>query len=237
MIKVLVIEDEMVAAQALVQHVCRVPGFEVVGHVRTGADALHLLATTDVDLVILDMYLPDLHGLELLRRIRGSGDAVDVVVTTRSRDLDVVSAAVSFGVSHYLVKPFTFETVRRRLEQLQAYRAALSRSGSVVVQQDIDELLHRLRDTPTAGLPAGISSDSLGVVMAAMRRAGEESMSAVEVAEALGSSRVTARRYLEYLADAGLVARSPRYGGVGRPEIEYRLLPSGSQGDAAHGRT
>ena len=128
-IRVLIVEDEPAAAEALVLHVGRVPGFGVAGHVSTGADALRRVVAGGVDLVLLDIYLPDMSGLEVLRRLRAAGLTVDVVATTRARDLSVVQAAVSFGVTQYLVKPFTSAAVRQKLDRYAAYRASLADAG------------------------------------------------------------------------------------------------------------
>lgn len=249
-IRVLIVEDEPTAAEALGLHVGRVPGFGVVGQVRTGGDALRRVTAGGVDLVLLDIHLPDVSGLEVLRRLRAGGHTVDVVATTRARDLSVVQAAVSFGVTQYLVKPFTSGAVRQKLERYAAYRASLAGTDLPVAQGEIDNLLGVLRETPAAsgpasGLPKGISQASLQAVVAALRTAVEEdatgaqptagsregleqcvgARSAAELAGVLGMSRVTTRRYLEYLVDAGLARRQARYGGTGRPEHEYRWLP------------
>ena len=210
-----------------------------------------------MDLVLLDIYLPDMSGLEVLRRLRAGGHTVDVVATTRARDLSVVQAAVSFGVTQYLVKPFTSAAVRQKLDRHSAYRASLAGSGLPVAQDEIDSLFGELRPgAATTGLPKGISQDSLQVVVAALRTAVENdatgahpaadqgadhgadqgvdqgvdqavagARSAAQLAGVLGMSRVTTRRYLEYLVDAGLARRQSRYGGAGRPESEYCWLP------------
>jgi response regulator of citrate/malate metabolism len=164
-------------------------------------------------------------GLELLRRVRAAGNPVDVIAVTQARDLAVVQAVVAFGAMQYLVKPFTFAAVRQKLERYQAYRALLAKNELLVAQQEIDNLLHTLRGSAADSLPKGISSESLQVVIAALRGAGENGgMSAVEVAGSAGASRVTARRYLEYLVESGFAERNPRYQGAGRPEVEYRLV-------------
>ena len=239
-IRVLIVEDEPTAAEALALHVGRVPGFGVAGHVRTGADALRAVAAGGLDLVLLDIYLPDMSGLEVLRRLRAGGHTVDVIATTRARDLSVVQAAVSFGVTQYLVKPFTSGAVRQKLERHAAYRASLTATGPAVAQGEIDSLFGALRGTAEAtGLPKGISHESLQTVVTALRTAlerdatgahpavdaGVGARSAAELAGALGMSRVTTRRYLEYLVDAGLARRQARYGSAGRPELEYVWLP------------
>jgi response regulator of citrate/malate metabolism len=222
-IDVLIVEDDLLTAEALAEYVSRLPGFAVAGHAGCGMDALHRLATNPVDLVLLDIYLPDMSGLDVLRRVRGAGNTVDVVAVTRARDLAVVQAAVSYGVTQYLVKPFTFSTVRQRLERYHAYRVRRADRALLVAQQDIDNLLGDLHDTAEGrGLPKGISRESLHAVVATVQdRGAGAGVSAAEVATTLGASRVTARRYLEYLVEAGLVRRRARYLGAGRPELEY----------------
>ena len=137
---------------------------------------------------------------------------------TSARDADVVRGAVTQGVVQYLLKPFTFATFRAKLEQYAGYRATLVESE--LDQEDVDALLGSLRTTATA-LPKGMSAETLREVTAVLRDA-DGGLSATEVADVVGASRVTSRRYLEHLADAGRVERQPRYGRSGRPEVEYR---------------
>jgi response regulator of citrate/malate metabolism len=225
-IDVLIVEDDLPSAEALAEYIDRLPGFALAGHARNGVDGLRRLAAGHVDLVLLDIYLPDITGLQVLRRLRGAGNTVDVVAVTRARDLAVVQAAVSYGVAQYLVKPFTFNSVRQRLERYEAFRAKKTEQAFLLAQTDIDTLLGRLRDAGDAGgLPKRISRESLHAVVATLNVPGEaRGTSASELAGVLGTSRVTARRYLEYLVDAGLVRRRARYREAGRPELEYTWL-------------
>jgi response regulator of citrate/malate metabolism len=220
-IRVLVVEDEPVAADAHRAYVERVPGFEVVDVVHTGADAVRRLADRDVDLVLLDLYLPDRHGLDLVRAMRAGGHPADVIAVTSARDLAVVRTAVSQGVVQYLLKPFAFAALRDRLERYAAYRAQLDAQASAGSQGEVDQMLSSLRGPGQADLPKGLSQPTLDAVVAVLRQ--QPQSSAAEVAEQVGASRVTARRYLEYLADTGAAIRTTRYGGTGRPEVEYRL--------------
>jgi response regulator of citrate/malate metabolism len=233
-ITVLVVEDEPTAGEALVRYVEQVKGFAVAGHVRTGAEALQRLSSDRVDLVMMDIYLPDMSGLEVLRRMRWAGNMADVVAVTRARDLSVVRAAASFGATQYLLKPFTFATVRQRLERYHRYRSALPEDEHRLAQHEIDQLLRGPRGGIGGDdLPKGISPESLRAVVSALEQAGPATgASAVEVADSSGTSRVTARRYLEYLHACGIVVRGARYGGAGRPEMEYRLRPSDHDGPA-----
>lgn len=223
-IGVLVVEDEPVAADAHRAYLERVPRFVVRAVVHTGAGAMRLLGdrTVVVDLVLLDMHLPDMHGLDVVRAMRAAGHRADVIAVTSARDLEVVRAAVSQGVVQYLLKPFTFAGLRDKLERYAAYRDHLA--GDVASgQHEVDRALATLRGNDPNSLPKGMSPESLDAVVAVLRPSGE-SFSAAEVASAVGASRVTARRYLEHLADSALVVRRSRYGGAGRPEVEYRWV-------------
>jgi response regulator of citrate/malate metabolism len=220
-IQVLVVEDDPIASAAHATYVGRVPGFAVAGIVATGRDALRHLAHCRTDLVLLDLNLPDLPGLEVCRAIRAAGRRVDVIAVTSARDLATVRIAVDQGVLQYLLKPFVFNTLRERLEGYAGYREELNRAGGTVAgQQDVDRLVSGLSPRPANRLPKGMSPQSLEAMIARLRSV-PGALSASEAAEPLGLSRVSARRYLEYLCDVGLATRTSRYGGTGRPEIEY----------------
>ncbi|MGY1663605.1 response regulator [Geodermatophilus sp. SYSU D00705] len=219
-VRVLVVEDEPVAAEAHRAYVDRTPGFGTVAVAGTGAAALDALARVPVDLVLLDMNLPDTHGVELCRRIRAAGVPVDVLAVTSARELSTVRAAAAHGVVGYLLKPFTYPALRDRLTAYAEYRARLSAAGDAAGQDEVDRVLGAVRPGRPAPLPKGMGRETLDAVVTAVRTS--EGLSAAETAELIGASRITARRYLEYLADTGLVDRAPRYGGAGRPELEYR---------------
>lgn len=220
-VRVLVIEDEALTAEAHAAYVGRIDGFELAGVVHSARDAMRHLAThPDVDLLLLDLHLPDGHGLGLLQKARAAGHRCDAIAVTSARDSDVVRHAVTQGVVLYLIKPFTFATFRSKLEQYAAYRTELAAAPTQVVQDEVDRLFGSLRPTGQA-LPKGMSAETLQQITAALRASGD-ALSATEVAQETGTSRVTARRYLEHLADSGLLDRRPRYGRSGRPEVEYR---------------
>jgi response regulator of citrate/malate metabolism len=224
-VRVLVVEDEALAAEAHASYVDRLDGFELAGAARSAVEAMRVLDQArergaPVDLVLLDLHLPDGHGLGLLQRLRAAGHLCDVIAVTAARDTDVVRHAVTQGVVLYLLKPFTFATFREKLEQYAAYRATIDSAPKQVVQDEVDRLLGSLRPTGST-LPKGMSPETLREVTAAVRDAAD-GLSASEVADLVGISRVTARRYLEHLVDVSAVDRRPRYGGGGgRPEVAY----------------
>ena len=230
-IRVLVVEDEAIAAAALAAYVGRLEGFVLAGTAPDGQSALRLLtefsaAGDPVELVLLDMNLPDLHGLDIARRMRSAGILADIIAITAVRELAIVRSAVAIGVVQYLIKPFTFATFADKLESYRQFRRQLAGAGAGAgragaSQSEVDQAFASLRAPSELPLPKGLSSSTLGSVQEFLQEQ-QYAVSATEVMDALGMSRVTARRYLEYLADAGTVSRTARYGTPGRPENEYR---------------
>lgn len=223
MIGVLLVDDEALTLDLHRQYVERLAGFEVVGECSGARSALSALlespAAADIDLVLLDMTMPDGSGLDVLRHVRARARDVDVIAITSVRDADVVRQAVALGAVQYLVKPFTFADFRERMSQYARFRARANETTGSATQAEIDAMLGALRPV-TAPVPKGLAPETLERVSSRLRDAG--ALSARETAEALGMSRVAARRYLEHLADAGRAERAQRYGMPGRPEAEYR---------------
>jgi len=219
-LRVLVVEDEPIAAEAHTAYVERVPGFVVVATVGTTQAALKALQDKAVDVVLLDMNLPDRHGLDVVRAMRAAGHRADVIAVTSARDLDVVRSAVSLGVVQYVLKPFVFATLRDRLVAYRAYRDQLTRGAEVATQAEVDEVFAGVRGGAETRLPKGMGEELLTRVSRALRDA-DGGRSASEVADELGVARVTARRYLEHLCETRLAVRRSRYSGAGRPEVEY----------------
>lgn len=242
-ITVLVVEDEGIVAQAHAEYVRRSPGFSLAGVVHTGTEAITFLNASAtarsgsvydagkrgdgtenpkpaVDLILLDMNLPDLHGLDVLRRIRGAGVPADVIAITAVRDVAVVRSAMSAGIAQYLIKPFTFSAFSAKLASYREYHLNLAGQGTSATQSEVDRALAALRPKVSSALPKGLSPETLATVSELLKNA-RIPMSASEVSEALAMSRITVRRYLEHLDEQRAVARNPRYGTRGRPELEY----------------
>lgn len=222
MIRTLVADDQRTVAQAHAELVERIPGFTCVGTVHDGRQVLARVGRGDVDLVLLDLSMPELTGLETLRALRAEPSSPDVVIISAARDLDSVRESMRAGAVHYLIKPFTFATLRQKLEHYATYREIAMRSGTVTDQSEIDAALAALRDAGDSVLPKGLTRETLAAVRQALRDH-PDGVGAQAVGEDIGTSRVTARRYLEHLVEIGSVDRVPLYGRAGRPELVYRL--------------
>ncbi|MDB6428053.1 MULTISPECIES: response regulator [unclassified Curtobacterium] len=221
-IRVLIVEDEPLTAEAHTAYVSRLEGFAVVDTVGTGRAMLAAVAAERPDLVLLDLNLPDAHGLQLVRTLRAAGSAVDVVAVTAAHDVQAVRNAIALGVVQYLVKPFSFRSFADRMTSYREFRRGFE-DRRALTQADIDERLGTLRPVAPADHEKGIAPETLEVVRDALLQRSDGG-SASEVAEATGLSRVTVRRYLEHLAAAGQVGKDVRHRGQGRPEYEYRWL-------------
>ncbi len=216
---VLVVDDDFMVARIHTQFVERTPGFRVVGVASSGQAALADIVRLRPDLVLLDVHLPDMTGIDVLRRLRADGDDVGVLVVTAAREADTVRAAASGGAVHYLVKPFDYDDLRVRLESFRSAHLALSGSAAPG-QQDIDAVFGAAAPAPAVTLPKGLSPQTADLVASALREADE--LSAAECADVVGISRVSARRYLEHFVARGSAAVRLQYGGAGRPERRYR---------------
>ncbi len=223
MIRVLVVDDDFMVARIHVGFVERVEGFEVVGVAHSGAEAAEAVATLRPDLLLLDLYLPDRFGLDLLADLRNAGHPCDAVVITAAREGDAVRAAVRIGVTDYVLKPFGFGDLEERLLRYAAQRSVLERT-EVTGQADVDRVFARTSaGTASVVLPKGMSPETAKLVEDALTAA-PETLSATEVAEGVGLSRVSARRYLEHFVSVGRADVRLRYGSTGRPERRYRWV-------------
>ncbi|WP_427017128.1 response regulator [Pseudarthrobacter sp. P1] len=227
-IRVLVVDDEPIAADAHAAYVRRLEGFAVAAVAHDGQGTLHALkdaqtAGAPIQLILLDMNLPDLHGLDVSRRIRSAGYGVDIIAITAVRELAIVRGAVSAGIVQYLIKPFTYAAFAEKMANYRQFRRQLETTGAKASQQDVDSAFASLRTPGETPLPKGLKEDTLAAVVGLLRGS-TGPVSATETMEALGMSRVTARRYLEFLAESSRAHRGSRYGTGGRPESEYRWI-------------
>lgn len=220
MIGVLVVDDDYMVARIHRGYVEKLPGFRVLGEAHTAAQAQQGVLAQRPDLVLLDVYLPDRSGLDVLRAVRAAdGPSPDVIVVTAARDVETVRTAMHGGVADYLVKPFSFATFAERLTRWAQARRALTGEADLA-QEDVDRAFTLVRRPGVASLPKGLSATTCALVTEVLKNAGTD-LSASETGELVGISRVSARRYLEHLCATGQATQRPRYGSAGRPEHRY----------------
>jgi response regulator of citrate/malate metabolism len=220
MIDVLVVDDDFMVARIHCGFVERIEGFRVVGTASTGEEAVAAVDELRPDLVLLDLYLPDMFGLDVVTRLRAARHDCDVLVISAAREAEAVRRAVRYGAVNYLLKPFGFDELRTRLEQYAARRNS-PRVSMVSDQADVDRVLSRTGShIATSALPRGLSAETAELVERALREI-TGTISAAECANRVGISRVSARRYLEHFSGTGRAEVTLRYGAAGRPERRY----------------
>ncbi|MGW0753157.1 DUF7342 family protein [Streptomyces sp. NPDC002587] len=221
---VLVVDDDMRVARINAAYVAKVPGFRVAAQAHSAAEALDFLVSHPVDLILLDHYLPDGNGLDLVRRLRQLGHRTDVIMVTAARDLATVQAAMRLGALQYLVKPFTFAGLRTKLEAYGTLRRTLE-TGGEAEQAQVDRIFGALAAAGSPNdLPKGHSPTTAELVRQVLRSA-DGPLSTQQIADRAGISRQTAQRYLKLLERSGRVSLALRYGETGRPEHRYAWLP------------
>jgi response regulator of citrate/malate metabolism len=214
---VLIVDDDFMVARVHAGFVERTAGFTVVGVAHSGAEALRMAGALHPRLVLLDIYLPDLDGLTVLRRLQAELPEVDVMVVTAAREVETVRKALRGGVVNYLIKPFDYDALRERLESYAASRSHLA-AVQRAAQSDVDLLFGKASRSKRP--PKGLSAETAQLVKRALLEASGD-LSASECAARTGLSRISARRYLEHFMEAGQVEVRLQYGTAGRPERRY----------------
>ncbi|MDT8900573.1 response regulator [Anaeroselena agilis] len=223
MIKVLIVEDDPMVAEFNRRYLARTEGFELVAVASSGDEALDIIARANVDLVLLDIFMPGKTGLEFLGEIRRAGRGVDVIVVTAAADRGSIQQALQYGAVDYLIKPFEFERLNASLTAYRE-RIRLMRRSDVLSQADLDRrILHK--DLPArAELPKGLDRNTLRRVWTRIAATGGAAFSTGDMASAVGISRVSMRKYLDFLTRQGVLHVEAVYGAVGRPVYKYRCV-------------
>ncbi|ACU98729.1 response regulator [Saccharomonospora viridis] len=223
MIRVLVVDDDFMVAKVHSGYVNRTPGFTVIGAAHSGTAALRMARDERPDLILLDIYLPDIDGLTVLRELRADPATVDidVVVITAARDVDTIRGSLHGGALHYLIKPFSYAVLRDQLDHVSSLHRKLERLSArpAAAQHEVDDVFSG-RPRRTASLPKGLTEQTAALVRTALTEH-PEGLSATECAHVTRLSRPSTRRYLEHFAETGQAEVRLRYGGTGRPERRY----------------
>ncbi len=219
-ISVLIVDDDFRKRLCEILAVEETDGFTVVGIAKSASEALELSATLNPALVLLDIYLPDGSGIDVLRRLRDE-QAIDCFVLTAARDVSTVKRSLDLGALHYLIKPFTKSELVDRLHEYRRWRGSLDNDGELD-QPEIDHIFNG-RGRPHATLPKGLSIETMNLVISALADASDP-LGAEDVAQMTGISRVSVRRYLRHLADSEQAVLVPDYGTPGRPRHRFQLV-------------
>lgn len=221
-IRVLIVDDDPMVADINKNYTEAVAGFSVIGIAKDGKDALYQLNTMDIDLVILDIYLPDINGVDILALIRREEKNLDVIMITAADDSATVSRVLRQGVVAYITKPFKFNRYRLILENYRRHKQTILQKSNLE-QSDIDNILSTPVQKDKQVTPKNFHAQTLTLIIDYLIAYGEP-ISAEELAAGVGISRVTCRRYLEYLVNEGRLHMELCYISVGRPIHRFTVV-------------
>ncbi|MDU2065432.1 MAG: response regulator [Sporomusaceae bacterium] len=220
-IKVLIVEDDPMVSHINKQFTESVENFTVVGLAKTGHEALDFISQNPVDLIILDLYLPQLTGLETLDILRKDEHNVDIIVISAADDTKTITKVLRRGVIAYIEKPFQFERYQAVLERYREFFYKTHEQDQLN-QADIDILLVSDKKTASNNTPKNFSPATLDTLVNYLSKQ-TKFLSAEEVASDIGISRGTIRRYLEYLVEQNMANKTLDYSSVGRPINRFKL--------------
>src|SRR6056297_28352 len=223
-ISVFIVEDDPMVMEIHKRFIMSTDGFCIAGTASDGLQAIEFLEMdpVSINLVILDIFMPEMNGIETMRRIQQARKNVDIIIISAAHEAETVKKVVRYGAFDYIVKPFTYERFRKALDSFRSYfEKAMSEDLS---QEDIDSMFSMKKNGGHAKiLPKGLNEFKLKKIIQLLTE-NKHPISADETAELAGVSRVTARRYLEYLVSSGNAVVEPFHREVGRPVNKYKLL-------------
>jgi two-component system, CitB family, response regulator MalR len=225
MIKVLIVEDDPMVAEFNKRYLQEMKGFSLLGIFHTVKDAITFLKNEQVDLVLLDVYMPGSTGLELLSFIREQNMAVDVILITAAADKEKIHTALRYGAVDYLIKPFEFERFNQALMKYKE-KYNFFANKNLLSQEDLDKRIFSTDQKPVGeamnNLPKGLTSSTLQVVINMIKSKGNSQFTTDDISESTLISRVSVRKYLKFLTSLGVLEESLTYG-IGRPVYLYTL--------------
>ncbi len=222
MYKVVIVEDDPMVAMINEQYVSRNKNFIVVQKCKDGKSALEYLNENKADLLILDVFMPYADGFEILRQIRKNKVSVDVIMVTAANDKESLEEALHLGAVDYLVKPFTFDRFRVALDKYMAQMDALKDIG-MLNQKSIDFIIDNSRKKSEDLYPKGIQERTMQLILEQLDEQKATWLSGDAIAEKIGLTSVTVRRYMNYLVETGKVVGEMNYETGGRPCMLYRI--------------
>ena len=227
MIKVIIVEDDPMVRDINKKYVAKMEGMQVYALLKNGKEALEYLEKDKADIVIADLYMPEMNGLELLKEMRIRNIDAELIMVTAANDMASIQEAMRFGILDYLVKPFTFERFKAALEKYKKKYNILGKSNDLS-QKDIDDIINIgqtniNKDINNNDLKKGINLKTLEEIRIHLEMAKPKSLTSEELSKMSGFSMVTIRRYMNYLIEKDIADSFIDYKTGGRPSVHYLL--------------
>lgn len=223
MIQVMIVEDDPMVAELNKRYLEQLEDFSLAAMASSVNKAIEILEKLDVDLILLDIFMPGKQGLELLCYLRENEKETDVIIISAASDIERIKKALRYGVVDYLIKPFEFDRFKRALSAYKE-QTKLIQTRHVISQDVLDhQLFHREENPLLEMLPKGLTKDTLAQIWEAVQQLKNAPFSTEDVAKLAGISRVSVRKYLNFLKEIGILNVKVIYGTVGRPVYQHEF--------------
>lgn len=221
MIKVLVVEDDPMVAELNKGYLKMIDGFVLTGVINNGIDALTFMENNEIMLLLLDVFMPGLDGLNLLKEVRARLPSVDVIMVTAARGGEDIQTALRLGAIDYVVKPFVFERFQSALISYRE-RTKLLTNEAELSQAVIDGRIFA-KEIRRHKVPKGIEQETLLRIQEIVRQQ-LKPFDVQALVPVVKLSRISLKKYLDYMVETGELYSELAYRGQGRPVTLYRYV-------------
>lgn len=218
-LRILIVEDDPMVAHIHKHYLNDLKNFEIIDVINNGLDALEYIRNNanDIDLVILDVQMPKMNGLDVLKNLREEGNDVSVIPITAVNDNKTISEFLNLGVIDYLVKPFSQDRFNQAVYRCELKYKMFQENGKLS-QKDIDKMFNTSSES---NLPKGLQENTLSYIVKSINEHKGELLDVEEVSAITNLSKVSLRKYLDYLTEINAIDKRIDYGTVGRPKYKY----------------
>ncbi|MEH6904751.1 response regulator [Neobacillus drentensis] len=223
MIRVMIVEDDPMVAEFNKRYLEQVQGFTLVAMAASVDEAIKKIEKLEIDLILLDIFMPGKLGLELLTYLRENEKETDVIIISAASDMERIKKALRYGAVDYLIKPFEFDRLSRALVTYKEQTRFIQTQH--VINQDVldQQILHREDKPLIEDLPKGLTKDTLKQIWETIQELKDAPFSTEDVVKVVGISRVSVRKYLNFLKEMGILDVKVIYGTVGRPVYQHEF--------------
>ena len=218
-LRILIVEDDPMVAHIHKHYLNELKSFEILKVIDNGLDAYEYINANqeDIDLVILDVQMPKMNGLEMLKKLREEGNGISVIPITAVNDNKTISEFLNLGVIDYLVKPFSQERFNQAVYRCELKFKMFQENGKLS-QKEIDQMFNTNSES---NLPKGLQENTLNYIVSLLNDHKQELLDVEEISNITNLSKVSLRKYLDYLTEINSIEKRIDYGTVGRPKYKY----------------
>lgn len=223
MIKVLIVEDDPMVALINRKYLEKIGDFKIYGPVKNEDEIIYMIENENINLILLDVFLPNKNGIDILKTLRLKEYLLDIIMVTAANSSDELERCFSYGVTDYLVKPFEFDRFSEAINKFKAKNSLLSKS-SYITQKEIDYIYNKKTYTKEVELPKGLNKRTLEKIETFLYQNSDRVWTLREIAKELNISNVTIKKYMDYLETIDKIYAQLTSGNIGRPEIIYKII-------------